>query len=106
MVPDHVGGPLPTALVGRLAPGGRVIAIGAVSGERADFSSHDPIGPQTSVIGFQRGGDSAADPAYVVHLVADGLLHAPVDWQADWTRVGEATALPLGRRVRGKAVLT
>ncbi|WP_331770896.1 zinc-binding dehydrogenase (plasmid) [Embleya sp. NBC_00888] len=106
VVLDNVGGPLLTALVGRLAPGGRVIAIGAVSGERADFSSYDLIGPQTSIIGFQRGGDSAADLAYVVRLVADGLLHAPVDWQADWTKVGEATALLLGRRVRGKAVLT
>ncbi|MFF7245406.1 zinc-binding dehydrogenase [Embleya sp. NPDC008237] len=106
VVLDNVGGPLLTDLLGRLAPGGRVIAIGAASGERADFSSYSLIGPETSIIGFKRGGDSAADLAYVARLVADGLLHAPVDWQADWTRVDEAITLLLGRRIRGKAVLT
>lgn len=103
---DNVGGPLLTGLLRHLAPGGRVIAVGAASGERADFSSYDLIGPETSIIGFKRGGDSAADLAHVVRLVADGRLHAPVDWQADWSRIGEAAALLLGRRIRGKAVLT
>ncbi|WP_439679865.1 zinc-binding dehydrogenase [Embleya sp. MST-111070] len=106
VVVDNVGGPLLTGLLRHLAPGGRVIAVGAASGERADFSSYDLIGPETSIVGFKRGGDSAADLAHVVRLVADGRLHAPVDWQADWSRIGEATALLLGRRIRGKAVLT
>ncbi|WP_268812557.1 hypothetical protein [Embleya scabrispora] len=42
----------------------------------------------------------------MVCLVADGRPHALVDWQPDWSSVGEATAMLLGRRVRGEAVLT
>ncbi|WP_331767028.1 zinc-binding dehydrogenase [Embleya sp. NBC_00896] len=103
---DNVGGPLLTDLVHHLAPDAKVISVGAASGARASFSSYDLIGPGASIIGFRRGGDSAADLAYVVRLLAEGLLHAPVDWQADWAEIAEATSLLLGRQVRGKAVLT
>jgi NADPH:quinone reductase-like Zn-dependent oxidoreductase len=103
---DNVGGPLLADLLGHVAPDGVVISVGAASGEPTALSPYQLIGGRISLIGFQRGADSAADLAYVADLVADGRLEAPVDWQSGWEKAGEAVAALLGRRIRGKAVLT
>ena len=42
----------------------------------------------------------------VSRLVTAGELDPQVGWRGDWTSVGEAVELLLGRKIRGKAVLT
>jgi NADPH2:quinone reductase len=106
IVLDNVGGPLLADLLGRLAPRGIALSIGATSGQPTAVPPYLLIGGQTRLVGFQRGDESAADLAYVADLVADGRLRAPVDWEGTWDKAGEAVGELLGRRVRGKAVLT
>ncbi|MFE6739005.1 zinc-binding dehydrogenase [Streptomyces tubercidicus] len=103
---DNVGGALLGELLGRMAPGGTVISIGATSGEPTPVQPYQLVAGQLKLIGIQAGGDAGADLAHLVRLVAEGRLESSVDRVADWSQAGETALALVNREIRGKAVLT
>lgn len=103
---DNVGGPLLGALLGHMAEGGTVISIGAASGQDTPLAPYQLVGKRLTLVGHQDGGRSAADLDHLARLVADGRLKVSVSRVADWQAAGEVADDIVGRRVRGKAVLT
>ncbi|UKY50840.1 zinc-binding dehydrogenase [Streptomyces inhibens] len=106
IVLDNVGGALLGELLGRIAPDGKVISIGATSGEPTPIQPYQLIASRLTLIGIQAGGDTGADLAHLVRLAAEGRLQASVDRVADWEQAGETATALLNREIRGKAVLT
>lgn len=106
VVLDNVGGSLLGELLGRISPEGTVISIGATSGEPTALQPYQLVGSRLTLIGIQAGGDTGADLAHLVRLVAEGRLEASVDRVADWEQAGETATALLRREIRGKAVLT
>ncbi|WP_274912385.1 zinc-binding dehydrogenase [Streptomyces sp. WZ-12] len=103
---DNVGGPLLADLLDHMAKDGVAISIGATSGEPTAIRPYQLLANRITLTGFQDSGNSAADLAYLVGLLADGRLQSPVDWTGDWSSVADAATALLSRRIRGKAVLT
>ncbi|MGW1789779.1 zinc-binding dehydrogenase [Streptomyces tubercidicus] len=103
---DNVGGALLGELLGRMAPGGTVISIGATSGEPTPVQPYQLVAGQLKLIGIQAGGDAGADLAHLVRLVAEGRLESSVDRVADWSQAGQTALALVNREIRGKAVLT
>ncbi|MBP2704312.1 zinc-binding dehydrogenase [Microbispora sp. RL4-1S] len=106
VVLDNVGGPLLGDILGRTAEHGVVISIGATSGEPTVLAPYQLIAGLVTLIGFRMGAGLGDDLAYVVRLVAEGRLQAPVDWRGSWEKADEAVTALRARRIRGKAVLT
>ncbi|WP_395370778.1 zinc-binding dehydrogenase [Streptomyces tubercidicus] len=103
---DNVGGALLGELLGRMAPGGTVISIGATSGEPTPVQPYQLVAGRLKLIGIQAGGDTGADLAHLVRLVAEGRLEPSVDRVADWSQAGQTALALVNREIRGKAVLT
>nr|WSX21118.1 zinc-binding dehydrogenase [Streptomyces tubercidicus] len=103
---DNVGGALLGELLGRMAPGGTVISIGATSGEPTPVQPYQLVAGRLKLIGIQAGGDTGADLAHLVRLVAEGRLESSVDRVADWSQAGQTALALVNREIRGKAVLT
>ncbi|MFF0434047.1 zinc-binding dehydrogenase [Streptomyces sp. NPDC004327] len=103
---DNVGGPQLGALLGSMADGGTVISVGAASGQDTPLAPYQLVGKRLTLVGHQDGGGSAADLAHLAGLVADGRLTVSVGRVADWQAAAEVADDIVGRRVRGKAVLT
>ncbi|MGW1374806.1 zinc-binding dehydrogenase [Streptomyces sp. NPDC002446] len=106
VVLDNVGGSLLGELLGRTAPEGTVISIGATSGEPTPIQPYQLILSRLTLIGIQAGGNTGADLAHLVRLTSEGRLEASVDRVADWEQAGETATALLNREIRGKAVLT
>ncbi|WP_329395432.1 zinc-binding dehydrogenase [Streptomyces lydicus] len=106
VVLDNVGGSLLGELLGRTAPEGTIISIGATSGEPTPIQPYQLILGRLRLIGMQAGGNTGADLAHLVRLVAEGRLEASVDRVADWEQAGKTAIALLNREIRGKAVLT
>ncbi|MFI0710809.1 zinc-binding dehydrogenase [Streptomyces inhibens] len=106
IVLDNVGGALLGELLGRIAPDGKVISIGATSGEPTPIQPYQLIAGRLTLIGIQAGGNTGADLGHLVRLAAEGRLQASVDRVADWEQAGETATALLNREIRGKAVLT
>ncbi|MEW9519416.1 zinc-binding dehydrogenase [Streptomyces tubercidicus] len=103
---DNVGGALLGELLGRMAPGGTVLSIGATSGEPTPVQPYQLVAGRLKLIGIQAGGDTGADLAHLVRLVAEGRLEPSVDRVADWSQAGQTALALVNREIRGKAVLT
>jgi len=105
-VVETVGGSTLVAAFALLEEGGSLQSIGAASHEPALFPPGATIGPAKYLATFTMGTDIGEDLSYLARLVTAGELDPPVGWRGDWTSVGEAVELLLGRKIRGKAVLT
>jgi NADPH:quinone reductase-like Zn-dependent oxidoreductase len=105
IVIDNVGGPQLVEAWRLLAPGGSLQSVGWTSGQPAVFPPYSTIGPAKSLNSFVNEGESDADLAILVQLVAEGSLCAEIGWRGSWERVAEAATALRGRRVSGKAVL-
>lgn len=103
---DSVGGPLLGGLLGRMAEDGVVISIGATSGQDAPLAPYRLVEKRLTLIGIQAGGRTAADLAHLAGLVAAGRLRVTASRVTDWQTAGEVADDIVGRRMRGKAVLT
>ncbi|KPC59660.1 zinc-binding dehydrogenase [Streptomyces chattanoogensis] len=106
VVLDNVGGSLLAGLLGHIAPEGKVISIGATSGEPTPIQPYQLILNRLTLIGIQAGGSTGADLAHLVRLLAEGRLQSSVDRVTDWERAGETAVALINREIRGKAVLT
>ncbi|MFB7498779.1 zinc-binding dehydrogenase [Streptomyces sp. NPDC056161] len=106
VVLDNVAGPQLAELLDHMARGGVVVSIGSASGAPTTLRPSHLLPRRLTLIGYQDAGDSAADLAYLVGLLAEGRLRASVDLVGDWKTAGDAAMALLDRRIRGKAVLT
>jgi NADPH2:quinone reductase len=106
VVLDNVGGALLTELLGHTAPDGKVISIGATSGEPTSIQPYQLILNRLTLIGIQAGGGTGADLAHLVRLLAEGRLQPSVDRVDSWEKAGETALALVNREIRGKAVLT
>lgn len=105
LVLDTVGGPQLVAAWGVLAPGGNIQCIGASSGMPTTFPPYSTVGPAKTLSSFLITPPVGPDLAALVRLVAAGSLRVPIAWRGPVTRIDDAVAALLGRRVPGKAVL-
>ncbi|MFF4952724.1 zinc-binding dehydrogenase [Streptomyces chattanoogensis] len=106
VVLDNVGGSLLAGLLGHIAPEGKVISIGATSGEPTPIQPYQLILNRLTLIGIQAGGSTGADLAHLVRLLAEGRLQSSVDRVTGWEQAGETAVALINREIRGKAVLT
>ncbi|MFJ9410474.1 zinc-binding dehydrogenase [Streptomyces sp. NPDC101393] len=106
VVLDNVGGSLLAELLGHIAPDGKVISIGATSGEPTPIQPYQLVLNRLTLVGIQAGGDTGADLGHLVRLLAEGRLQPSVDRVASWEEAGKTALALLDREIRGKAVLT
>ncbi|MFJ6751533.1 zinc-binding dehydrogenase [Streptomyces sp. NPDC091266] len=106
VVLDNVGGSLLAELLGHIAPDGKVISIGATSGEPTPIQPYQLVLNRLTLVGIQAGGDTGADLGHLVRLLAEGRLQPSVDRVDSWEQAGKTALALLDREIRGKAVLT
>lgn len=99
---ETVGGDVLTAAISLVEPNGRVISIGAASG---DFRPVAEGSEGRRVVPFQMGSGLAEDLSYLVELLGSGELDPQIGWRGGWDRVPEAAQALMNREVNGKAVL-
>ena len=109
-VVDNVGGPMLAAVLGHLAPGALVLAVGSASGEPTTIDYEDVRiqagGARIEAFSVFAGGAGwGPELTYLLQLVEAGRLDVQVGWLGDWNRVHDAAAALMERRVTGKAVL-
>lgn len=72
-----------------------------ISGSRAQ-----PVAmPQGRYLRFGLGRELGGDLGYLLGLLAQQQLEAPIAWRGDWQQLPEAAGLLLSRQLNGKAVL-
>ena len=106
VVLDNVGGSLLAELLGHIAADGKVISIGATSGEPTPIQPYQLVLNRLTLVGIQAGGDTGADLGHLVRLLAEGRLQPSVDRVDSWEQAGKTALALLDREIRGKAVLT
>jgi NADPH2:quinone reductase len=104
---DNVGGSLLAEAFSLVGEGGSLQSIGMASGEPStiDFEAERQGGAGRRLVPFTVRTPFAADLAYLVKLVAAGVLDPQIGLRTSWTDVADAAAALLDRKVAGKAVL-
>ena len=108
---DNVGGPMLTAVLGRLAPGALVLAVGSASRQPTTIDYEEDVPhpggrrPDRGVQRVRRGPRVGVGARLPVAADRGGTLDIQIGWRGDWDRVDEAAAALMERRVTGKAVL-
>lgn len=112
VVYDPVGGEMTEAALRLLAPGGRHLIVGFVSGI-AKIPSNLPLLKRCAVIGVNWGGETLENPAVVppvirtlVEWTVAGKLKTAPDHVYPMERAGDAFAAIFERRSYGKIVIT
>lgn len=112
LVLDGVGGPVLTAAVRRLAPGGLVTAYGVASGERSDIAFYDfagaaPGGRLQGFFVYSTGEETfGEDLGVLADMVAGGRLDPQIGQPRDWSDTSAAVTSLKDRQAAGKVVLT
>jgi NADPH:quinone reductase-like Zn-dependent oxidoreductase len=103
---DNVGGRSLGDAYALLEPGGCVQSVGMASLDPTsiDFEQARMRGG-ARIEAFVVGSRFAPDLAFLLGLIAAGVLDPQVGWHGPWERATDAVEALLGRRVRGKAVL-
>jgi NADPH2:quinone reductase len=112
VVYDPVGGEMTEAALRLMAPGGRHLVVGFVSGI-AKIPSNLPLLKRCAVIGVNWGGETLENPAVVPPVIGTlvewsvaGKLQTAPDRVYPMERAGEAFAAIFERRSYGKIVIT
>lgn len=87
LVIDPLGGSAASDLIGALEFGGTAVAYASLTGTPMSVSSADLFGREVRLTGFWLGNWYASEPRheivdtldYLARLIAEGVLHAPVD---------------------------
>ncbi len=109
VVLDGVGGPVLTAAVRRLAPGGVAVTYGTMAGAAELALGDFRPAPLARVVGFFHyvpEETKGEDLAILAALVADGRLRPQVGVARDWRYTRDVLRLLRDGQVRGKAVLS
>ena len=102
---DNVGGSQLVTAFQRLEEGGSLVSIGYAALEPAVFPPYSTVGPRRHLISFTKGGNDAADLAYLVSLLEKRELDPQIDWQGSWEQAADAIQRMLSRQIAGKAVM-
>ncbi|HKB30839.1 MAG TPA: zinc-binding dehydrogenase [Streptosporangiaceae bacterium] len=111
LVLDGVGGPILTAAVRRLAPGGVATAYGVASGRRSDIAFYDFAegAPGARLEGFfiYSSGEETfgRDLAALALLIAEGKLVPQIGAPRNWSATPEAVTAMRRHEATGKVVL-
>jgi NADPH2:quinone reductase len=110
---ESVGGASLAAALGRVAPGGTVVAFGFSSGEPTTFdvsSFYPHAGARLYALRvfdeIAHRGSAVPDLRFLAEEVAAGRLDTQISLSSSWREAGAALEALVERRVRGKAVLT
>ena len=105
---EHVGGTMLADAFGLLADGGRVISVGAASGQPTtiDFETERMTMRYKHIETFMTAWPVGADLEYVVRLAEKGQLDAQIGYRGSWRNFDAAADALLGRKVAGKVALT
>ena len=113
LVLDSVGGPLLSAALRRIVPGGHIVTYGNTSAEPTSFDvSGFYLRNRATLSAFMLFGELAADPPGGRHLgpltalVADGRLEVHIDREAPLEEGPDLVRALLDRRIAGKGVVT
>ncbi len=105
---EHVGGKILAGSFALLGDGGRLIAVGAASGQPTtiDFEAERMTMSHKEIEIFMTSWPVGPDLRYVIELAEKGLLDAQIGYRDSWHNVDAAIEALLGRKVAGKVVLT
>jgi NADPH:quinone reductase len=105
---EHVGGSMLAEAFSLLADGGRVISVGAASGQPTtiDFEVERMTMKHKQMETFMTAWPVGSDLQYVVDLAGGGLLDAQIGFRDSWLNFDAAIEALLGRKVAGKVALT
>lgn len=105
---EHVGGPMLADAYSLLGDGGRVISVGAASGQPTtiDFEAERMTMSHKVIESFMTAWPVGRDLQFVVELAERGQLDAQIGYQDSWEHFNAAVDALLGRRVAGKVALT
>lgn len=105
---EHVGGTILAGSFALLDDGGRLIAVGAASGQPTtiDFEAERMTMSHKEIEIFMTSWPVGPDLRYVIELAEKGLLDAQIGYRDSWHNVDAAIKALLGRKVAGKVVLT
>lgn len=105
---EHVGGPMLADAYGLLAHGGRLISVGAASGQPTtiDFEAARMTMKHKHIETFMTSWPVGPDLQHVVDLAEGGKLDAQIGYRSSWLDFDAAVDNLLGRRVAGKVALT
>jgi NADPH:quinone reductase-like Zn-dependent oxidoreductase len=111
LILESVGGQTLATAMTLLAPGGTCVSLGVSGGNEATFNVRSfYLTGGASLYGFilfyeARRKPVAGDLARLLRVVADGRLKTRIEFEAPWTRVGEAAQKLTERSYVGKGVL-
>jgi NADPH:quinone reductase len=111
---DAIGGPVLGTALRRVAPGGTVINFGSTVTDPVSYPTRDLFAraPGARLYGLyifselEHTRSASSDLRRLAELVDAGKLHPRIDLVSPWTDAAQAIEALLGRRLRGKAVLT
>lgn len=105
---EHVGGKTLADAFGLLTDGGRVISVGAASGEPTtiDFEAERMTMLHKHIEPFMTAWPVGIDLRYVIELAEKGQLSAQIGLRDSWHNLDAAIEALLGRKVAGKVALT
>jgi NADPH2:quinone reductase len=105
---EHVGGTMLTDAFKLLSDGGRVISVGAASGQPTtiDFEAERMTMRHKKLETFMTAWPVGSDLQYVLELAEKGLLDAQIGYRDSWQNFDAAIEALLGRKVVGKVALT
>lgn len=105
---EHVGGQMLADAFGQLDDGGRVISVGAASGQptTTDFEAERMTMLHKHIETFMTAWPVGPDLRQVMELAEKRQLSAQIGLQDSWRNVDAAIAALLGRKVAGKVALT
>lgn len=105
---EHVGGTMLTDAFHLLTDGGRVISVGAASGQPTtiDFEAERMTLKHKRIETFMAAWPVGPDLQYVIQLAETKQLDAQIGYRDSWHNFDAAIDALLGRKVAGKVALT
>ncbi len=105
---EHVGGTMLADAFRLLSDGGRVISVGAASGQPTaiDFEAERMTLKHKRIETFMAAWPIGPDLQHIIQLADKGQLDAQIGYRDSWHNLDAAIDALLGRRVAGKVALT
>lgn len=105
---EHVGGATLTDAFHLVADGGRVVSVGAASGQPTiiDFEAERMTLKHKQIETFMTAWPVGPDLQHVIQLAEKGQLDAQIGYRDTWHNFDAAIDALLGRKVPGKVALT
>lgn len=105
---EHVGGATLADALHLLTDGGRLVSVGAASGQPTtiDFEAERITMQRKHIETFMAAWPLGSDLQHVIQLAGEGKLDAQIGYRDSWHNLDAAIDALLGRKVAGKVALT